>query len=144
MTVSKTPSRGLSVCYTANMKLEPPFDSFKLEKHAGEYKDFGGVGNDYPLKGVTYPVDYGEIEGYVTEDGANLDLFVGASSNNDHYGYIRVSRPDLSDGEHKFYIHLTDDEEAAVLREFSSVLIEHGRFDTFDALLTAMEPFRST
>jgi hypothetical protein len=126
------------------MKLEPPFDSFKLEKRAGEYKDFGTASSDYPLKGVTYPVDYGEIEGYVTEDGANLDLFVGSSINVDHYGYVRVARPDLADGEHKFYIHLTDDEEAAVLREFNAVLIAHGRFDTVDALLMAMEPFRTT
>lgn len=57
------------------MKLQPPFDTFKIEKHAGEYKDFG-ASEDYPLKGVTYPVDYGDIQGYVAEDGANLDLFV--------------------------------------------------------------------
>ena len=123
------------------MGLPPPFNTFKVEKRAGEYKDFGNVGNAYPLKGVTYPVDYGEIDGYVTEDGAKLDLFVGTSGDVNHFGFIRVSRPDLPDGEHKFYICLTDDEEEAVLQEFGPALIGNGRYDSFNALLDAIKPF---
>lgn len=49
-----------------------PFNTFKIEKKAGEYKSFAGLNDDYPLKGVTYPVDYGDITGYTGQDGANL------------------------------------------------------------------------
>lgn len=55
--------------------LPAPFDTFRLEKQAGEYKDFGiTADNPYPLKGVTYPVNYGDIPGYIGEDDANLDV----------------------------------------------------------------------
>jgi len=44
------------------MNLPKPFDTFCVECHAGERKDFGLSPNStYPLTGVTYPVDYGEI-----------------------------------------------------------------------------------
>jgi hypothetical protein len=124
------------------MELLPPFDTFKIEKHAGEYKDFG-TNSDYPLKGVTYPVDYGDIQGYIAEDGANLDLFVGNSNTIDNFGYIKVFRPELTNGEHKIYIHMTDEDESAMLKEFEPVLIAHGRYETTDALLAAIEQFRT-
>lgn len=120
--------------------LPQPFDTFRVEKHAGEYKDFGNVGSDYPLRGVTYPVDYGDIEGYTAEDGANLDLFVGKDG--EFCGYITVFRPELPNGEHKFYVQLTEGEEQAVLREFAPVLLEHSRFKTIQNLVAAIEPFR--
>jgi hypothetical protein len=123
--------------------LPKPFDSFRVEKHAGERKDFGLPENStYPLKGVTYPVNYGEIEGYVAEDGAFLDVFMG--TNGDLNGYIVVARPEVDDGEHKFYLYLTGEEEQALLKEFEPVLMEHGRFETYDELLQAIEPFRQT
>lgn len=122
------------------MNLPKPFDTFKVEKQAGEYKDFGlAPESSYPLKGVTYPVDYGDIEGYVAEDGAKLDLFVGTGIIN---GYIVVSRPELEEGEHKFYIQLTDEEEQAVLREFEPVITSHGRFATYEDIIEAIEPFK--
>jgi len=125
------------------MKLNPPFDTFRVEKHAGEYKDFG-ISDDstYPLKGVTYPVDYGDIAGYITEDGANLDLFVGEKG--EICGFFRVSRPDLKDGEHKFYINLSDEEERAVLEQFAPVIIEQGRFETIEDLVGAVQRFKNT
>ncbi len=118
------------------MKLNP-FDGFRVEKKAGDYKDFG----DYPLKGVTYPVDYGDIEGYLGEDGANLDVFMGAHGSNS--GYIKVSRPELADGEHKFYLKVTDDEERMILEQFAPVLIASHRFETDDELQAAIEPFKT-
>ncbi len=124
------------------MKLIPPFDTFRIEKHAGEYKDFGiPEDSTYPLKGITYPVDYGDIEGYVTEDGSNLDLFVG--ENGEICGFFRVSRPELNNGEHKFYINLSDEEERAVLEQFAPVIIERGRYKTNEELVEAIQRFKT-
>jgi hypothetical protein len=121
-------------------KLPAPFDKFRHEKSAGEYKDFGVTPeNPYPLKGVTYPVDYGDIPGYIGEDRADLDVFMGQQGN--IYGYIVVARPDLSDGEHKFYVNLTEEEEVAVLNEFKPVILDSGRFSTFEDILAAIKPF---
>ncbi len=118
-----------------------PFDNFRVEKRAGEYKDFGDVG-DYPLKGVTYPVDYGDIEGYIGEDGANLDVFKGTDGK--YCGYIKVFRPELAEGEHKFYLHVTADQERLIYEQFASVLISSHRFETEDELHGAIEPFRKS
>ena len=121
--------------------LPKPFDSFRVEKQAGERKDFGLPENStYPLKGVTYPVNYGEIEGYIAEDGALLDVFMGTDG--DLNGFIVVARPEIDGGEHKFYLHLTDEEEQAVLKEFEPVLMEHGRFESVEALIHAIKPFK--
>lgn len=125
--------------YSKNMNLPPPLDTFQIEKHAGEYKDFGN-NNDYPLKGVTYPVDYGDIEGYIGEDGAQLDFFVGTDG--DKHGFIKVFRPELPDGEHKFYVNLTDDEENAVINEFKSVITEQVRFNSIDDLVRDIQRFK--
>lgn len=68
-----------------------------IENTKGSYKSFktenDPVWHSYPLKGITYPVDYGCIEGYEGEDGAELDIFVG---NGDKNGYIKVRRLDVS------------------------------------------------
>jgi len=123
------------------MDLPQPFDTFRLEKKAGEYKDFDlAADSTYSLKGVTYPVDYGDIKGYVAEDGANLDVFVGKEGS--IAGCFTVSRPELPEGEHKFYLNLNEAEEQSVLKAFELVIIEHTRFDTFEDLVRAMEPFR--
>ena len=121
------------------MNLPPPFDTFRLEMHPGDHKDFGISADDpYPLKGVTYPTEYGEIAGYTGEDGDLLDLFVGTGA---LLGFIKVSRPDV-EHEHKFYVNLTEDEEAAVLGEFDPVILSHGRFESIEQLIKAIEPFK--
>lgn len=118
-----------------------PLETFRIEKHMGERKDFGLAPDDpYPLKGVTYPSDYGDIEGYIGEDGANLDFFIGNGGAN--YGFIRVYRPELENGEHKFYVKLTDEQVVGVLSEFDPVLIEHVALDSEQSLLQAIQPFR--
>lgn len=122
------------------MNLPPPFDTLRIEKHAGEYKDFGNPESDYPLKGVTYPVDYGDIDGYLGEDGANLDVFMGYSGT--IFGYIKVFRPELPNGEHKFYLYLTEDEERAILKEFGPVILKNDRFKSIDELTQAVKPFK--
>lgn len=123
-----------------NKDMLSPLATFRLEKKAGEYKDFHVHDKSYPLKGVTYPVNYGDISGYTGEDGANLDVFFGEEG--DLYGFIKVYRSELKDGEHKFYVYLTNDEEENLLKEFYPVLLEHRRFSTIDELIAAMEPFK--
>ena len=118
-----------------------PLDTFQLEKRAGEFKDFEVPDdNPYPLKGVTYPVSYGDIEGYYGEDGDKLDIFLGESG--DKYGYIKVERPDFEGGEHKFYARLTDEEAQAVQDAFAPVILEHVALQSEADFVQAIEPFR--
>jgi hypothetical protein len=124
------------------MNLPHPFDTFRIEKKSGEYKDFGSIDSDYPLRGVTYPTDYGDIEGYIGEDGANLDVFMGTDGH--IIGYIQVSRPDLAEGEHKFYVNVTETEEASILAVFQPVLINHGRYSSIEELFAAIKPYKKT
>jgi inorganic pyrophosphatase len=42
---------------------------------------------DYPLSGITYPVDYGYINGFNGEGNMGLDVFVGSG---DIYGYFTM------------------------------------------------------
>lgn len=96
-----------------------------IENPRGTYKSFHTEGNptweQYPLKGVTYPVDYGRIEGYTGEDGAALDIFVGTGS---EFGYIKIRRMDVPE-ETKFFIRLQEEELQEVLTVFKPVLITH-------------------
>lgn len=123
------------------MNLPKPFDTFRLEKQAGEYKDFHVAEDDpYPLKGVTYATAYGDIEGYTGEDKHPLDVFVGTGK---LLGFFTVYRPDVEgDEEHKFYLNFTEEEERATLDSFSAVLQRHGSYAKFDELVEAMEPFK--
>lgn len=125
---------------TSYSKLPSPLNTFHVEKKAGEYKDFGDTGT-YPLKGVTYPVDYGDIQGYNGEDGANLDFFVGEEKDG-LCGYIKVYRPELKEGEHKFYIQLSDKDEAAILYEFKPVVLSHHRYQGLKELIDDLEAFK--
>jgi inorganic pyrophosphatase len=67
-----------------------------IENPKGSYKSFeienDPVWKDYPLKGVTYPVDYGYIENYRSEDNQDLDVFVGTGESN---GYMKIWRCDV-------------------------------------------------
>ncbi len=58
------------------------------------------------------------------------------------HGYFKVFRPELADGEHKFYLNLTEEEELAVLEQFGPVILEHVKVETIEELIQAMEPFR--
>lgn len=123
-------------------RLPPPFDTFRLEKSPGEYKDFHVAEDDpYPLKGVTYPTAYGDIQGYTGQDGDPLDIFVGTGG---LFTFFTVHRPDVPVGaEHKFCVNITESEEREILEAFKPVLGEYGRFDTYEALLEAMQPFKN-
>lgn len=126
------------------MVLRSPLDTFRLEKRAGEYKAFVASDDDpYPLKGVTYPTDYGDIAGYTAEDGAGLDLFVGTDKNG-LLGFIKVWRPELPNGETKIFTNVTESEEAAILEAFEPVLTDHGRFDNISSLQQAIKQFKQS
>lgn len=93
-----------------------------IENPKGSYKSFeienDPVWKDYPLAGVTYPVDYGYIENYFSEDAHNLDVFVGSGEIN---GYIQVWRFDVPI-ETKFVFNVTNSEWEKILQAFAPVL----------------------
>lgn len=123
-------------------KLPHPLSSFVVDVPQNQYYDFGlPPDSSYPLKGVTYPVDYGNLPGYTAEDGKELDLFVGQQVAGET-GSIVVYRGETNPNEHKFYVGLTKQEVEEVLRQLESVLIAHEAIADVPALLKAIEPFK--
>jgi hypothetical protein len=118
-----------------------PLNTIVIENEKGTYKDFH-ASSDYPLKGVTYPVDYGYLPGYLGEDKADLDFFVGVEENG-LSGFIRVSRPDTENGETKFFTNVSADDIMAICEAFKPVLIEHQTFENSDELFDVIEKFRT-
>jgi hypothetical protein len=114
-----------------------------IENPKGTYKSFGTEGDaiwsSYPLKGVTYPVDYGYIEGYTAEDEADLDVFVGTGKS---CGFIKVWRLDVPI-ETKMVVNVTDSEWQAILDAFCPVLKEKNKFKTGEELLPFIEQFKN-
>jgi hypothetical protein len=90
-----------------------------IENPKGSYKPFEVEDESYPLKGVTYPVDYGYIKDYWGEDGAELDVFVGSG---DLCGVIKVWRLDVLE-ETKVFINVTQVEFDQILGAFKPVLL---------------------
>jgi hypothetical protein len=103
-----------------------------IENPKGSYKSFETEGDpvwrDYPLKGVTYPVDYGYIRGYKGEDGANLDVFFGTG---ELCGFVVVWRLDVPE-ETKMFINVTQGELSLILEAFKPVLLSHRVLSEFD------------
>ena len=108
-----------------------------IENPKGSYKSFeiedDPVWKDYPLSGVTYPVDYGYLEGYKGEDGHDLDVFVGSGSLR---GYIMVWRYDVP-LETKMVMDVTEQEWDEITNIFSPVIREKLLLsrDDFDKVL---------
>lgn len=119
--------------------LPAPLNTIFVEMQPGDYKDFGSAG-DYPLKGVTFASQYGYLPGFTGEDGVELDFFVG-SQQDGLCGSFTVFRPELKDGEHKFYVAMTDNELAKTLEEYKPVLLKHEPLKNIDELLQAVRPF---
>lgn len=99
-----------------------------IENPKGSYKSFeienDPIWKDYPLAGVTYPVDYGYIEGHKSEDNHDLDVFVGSGELN---GYIKIWRYDVPI-ETKFAIKVTKEEWDEIVKIFSPVVKEQKIF----------------
>jgi len=116
------------------------FSQYKItiENLKGSYKSFAPEDDPYPLKGVTYPVDYGCVADYLGEDGDELDIFVGSGNKN---GFIKVWRPDVPE-ETKFFINLTTEELENIVRVFEPVLLKHQALDDKD-FITEIEKFKN-
>ena len=120
-------------------QLPAPINAFVVDVPANVYYDFELEPNSsYPLKGVTYPVDYGNIPGYTAEDGHELDFFVGLELTGE-MGYIIVDRGETIPDEHKFYIGLKAE---AIISELKPVLIEHKSIGDVTTLLKMVEKFK--
>jgi hypothetical protein len=123
-------------------QLPHPLNTFVVDVPANEYYDFElPEDSDYPLKGVTYPVDYGHIIGYTTEDKHELDLFVG-NEGEGLAGSITVDRgPDMPH-EKKFYVALAPYELEIVLQQLEPVLVSHEKVDGLEQLISAMSVYK--
>ena len=122
--------------------LPNPLSNFVVDVPYDTYYDFElEPDSTYPLKGVTYPVDYGNIPSYTAEDNHELDLFVGNALDGAS-GYIVVQRGEKIPDEHKFYAALTEKEVHKVLEQLKPVLVEHKQFDNLSELLEMIEQFK--
>lgn len=123
-------------------QLPHPLDNFVVDVPANQYYDFKlAPDSTYPLKGVTYPVDYGNIPGYTTEDNHELDLFVGNDPDGEA-GSLVVDRGSSIGHERKFYVALTKDELTLVLQQLQPVLIDHQELSDVPSLIEAIAPYK--
>ena len=119
-----------------------PISTFEVDVPANTYYDFElEPWSTYPLVGVTYPVDYGNIPGYTGEDGQELDFYVGEDEAG-LLGFIVVYRGDSIPDEHKFYVGLTDDDLQKILAELKPVLIQHKALTDMTTLLDMIEVYK--
>ena len=123
-------------------QLPNPLNNFVIDVPAHQYYDFElSPDSTYPLKGVTYPVDYGHINSYTAEDGHELDLFVGNSADG-LAGVVLVDRGSNTPNEHKFYVGLSAEEVSDIIDQLKPVLISHHEIATTKDLLTAIDQFK--
>lgn len=123
--------------------LQPPLNTFVVDIPANQYYDFDlAPDSTYPLAGVTYPVDYGNIPGYTAEDAHELDFFVGNETDGE-MGSIVVDRGPSIGHERKFYVGLSKDEISLVLQQLQPVLVSHQDIRDTPSLLEAIEPYKN-
>ncbi len=114
--------------------IENPKGSHKVfveESDTSEWKD-------YPLRSVTYPVDYGYIEGYKSEDDEDLDVFVGTGELS---GYMKIWRCDVPI-ETKFIMNVTQEEFGEIITLFASVVTEKGEFKTESEFRSKLQEYK--
>lgn len=122
--------------------LPEPLNTFVVDVPQNTYYDFElEPDSSYPLSGVTYPVDYGNIPGYTAEDGHELDLFVGSQPDGE-MGYVLVYRGENIPDEHKFFIGLTYEEVHGVLSQLKPVLIKNEKIADITTLLDMIEHYK--
>ena len=110
-----------------------------IENLRGSYKKFADTLDEYPILGVTFPVHYGYIEGYVGEDTAELDVFVGGG---DIHGIMRVNRDDVVGGvETKIIIYVTEKEFDEIEEAYKPVIHEINKV-TEEEIITLLPKFR--
>lgn len=93
-----------------------------IENVRGSYKKFADTYDEYPVLGVTFPVDYGYIDGYIGEDTHDLDVFVGSGN---LHGIMRVKRDDVAGGvETKIILNVTEKEFGEITEAYKPVISE--------------------
>jgi len=113
-----------------------------IENPKGSYKSFeienDPVWKDYPLAGVTYPVDYGYIEGYKSEDNHDLDVYEGSGSLN---GYFKVWRYDVP-LETKVAFNVSQMEWDSIVEIYKPVIKEMGLFKSKEEFESFLEMYK--
>jgi len=97
-----------------------------IENPKGSYKQFVDSIDEYPILGVTFPTDYGFLNDYRSEDGVELDVFVGSG---DLFGYIKMFRPEEAfpdNTETKTFVNVTCDELEEIKCEYGPVIQQLG------------------
>ncbi len=95
---------------------------FVIENPKGSYKKFADTLDEYPILGVTFPTHYGYIDGYMSEDGDDLDVFIGSGN---LYGKLEVNRDDVPGGvETKIMLYLTQEEYNHIETTYKPVINE--------------------
>ncbi len=93
-----------------------------IENPKGSYKKFADTLEEYPVLGVTFPTHYGYIDGYASEDGHDLDVFIGSGN---LYGILRVNRDDMPGGvETKVMLYITEYEYSELEKAYLPVINE--------------------
>ena len=93
---------------------------FVIENLTGSYKKFANTLEEYPILGVIYPTHYGYIKGYKSEDGHDLDVFIG---NGNIFGAMIVNRDDAPNGiETKMLFGINNEELKAIKSKFEPVI----------------------
>ncbi len=109
-----------------------------IENLRGSYKKFADSLNEFPILGVTFPVHYGYIEGYVGEDTHDLDVFVGSG---DIHGIMEVNRSDVVGGvETKIIIYVTEGEYEEIRKAYEPVIHEIRKVSEIE-LITLLPKF---
>lgn len=112
-----------------------------IENLKGSYKKFADTLEEYPILGVTYPTHYGYIEGYVSEDNHDLDVFVGSG---DLFGYMKIKRDDMPKGiETKTFIHISQNEYDQIKSIYGLVLAEIDLLKDETAFLSFLNDFKT-
>ncbi|MDO8563510.1 MAG: hypothetical protein Q7R87_00715 [Nanoarchaeota archaeon] len=113
-----------------------------IEQIKGSYKSFeiedDPIWKDYPLSGVTYPVDYGYVKGYRSEDNQDLDIFVGSGK---LLGYIKIWRCDVPI-ETKILYRVSQKELERIMIIFKPVILEICLFDDEKKFISFLKNYK--
>lgn len=114
---------------------------FVIENPRGTYKKFTDSLDEYPILGVTFPTHYRYIDGYVSEDDHDLDVFIGSGT---LHGILRVNRDDVPNGvETKIILYVTENEYLEIEKVYKLVINEIRKVDE-ESLVQLLPKFLNT